>query len=294
MVRSRGDEVENRIRAVQLLKTVGLTEYEAKAYIALVALGEPMNGYEVSKASGIPRSTIYEVLAKLVARGAAIQVHGVGRSTESFVALPVDSFIEGYRSKLSSTLDGLAETLPRVAAKNRTHLVQKLAGQEAIAQRMNDVVARAQQYVWLSIWPDLAPAVKRSATARAKDGVDIASIVFGEVASFPGLVVSHEYLSPAVTEERLGCRLYIVAADHQEVVIATAEGENWQGMWSDDLAVSLMAAEHVRFDMTIQILCRNMAVSGDYEALRDDPTLKFLSRSMETSTSQIMARMTEV
>ena len=65
-------------------------------------------------------------------------------------------------------------------------------------------------------------------------------------------------------------------------------------MWSDDLAVSLMAAEHVRFDMTIQILCRNMAVSGDYEALRDDPTLKFLSRSMETSTSQIMARMTEV
>jgi len=282
------------MRAVQLLKTVGLTEYEAKAFLALIARGEPMNGYEVAKSSGIPRSTIYEVLAKLVARGAAVQVHGVGRSTESFVALPVDSFIEGYRSKLSSTLDGLSETLPRVAAKNRTHLVQKLAGREAITQRMNDVVARAQQYVWLSIWPDLLPALKRSAAARANDGVDIASIVFGEVASFPGLVVSHEYLSPAVTEERLGCRLYIVAADHQEVVIATAEGENWQGMWSDDLAVSLMAAEHVRFDMTIQILCRNMAVSGDYEALRDDPTLKFLSRSMETSTSQIMARMTEV
>ncbi|MFM8857535.1 MAG: TrmB family transcriptional regulator [Actinomycetota bacterium] len=281
------------MRAVQLLKTVGLTEYEAKAYIALIALGEPMNGYEVAKASGIPRSTIYEVLAKLVARGAAVQVPGGGRSTESFRALPVDSFIEGYRSKLASTLDGLAETLPRVAAKNRTHLVQKLAGREAIAQRMNDVVARAQHYVWLSIWPDLVPALRRSATVRANDGVDIASIIFGEVASFPGLVVSHEYLSPEVTEERLGCRLYIVAADHQEVVIATAEGENWQGIWSDDLAVSLLAAEHVRFDMTIQILCRNLDMSGDHEALRTDPTLKFLSRSMETSTSQIMAKMTE-
>jgi sugar-specific transcriptional regulator TrmB len=286
--------MENRVRAVQLLKTVGLTEYEAKAYIALISLGEPMNGYEVAKASGVPRSTIYEVLAKLVARGAAVQVHGVGRSTESFVALPVDSFIEGYRTKLSSTLDGLAETLPRVAAKNRAQLVQKLAGREAVAHRMNDVVARAQQYVWLSIWPDLAPALKRSATARAKDGVDIASIIFGELASFPGLVVSHEYLSPAVTEQRLGCRLYIVAADHQEVVIATVEGENWQGMWSDDLAASLLAAEHVRFDMTIQILCKNMAMKGEYAALRDDPTLTFLSRSMETSTSQIMAKMAEV
>ncbi len=282
------------MRAVQLLKTVGLTEYEAKAYIALIALGEPMNGYEVAKASGIPRSTVYEVLAKLVARGAAVQVHGVGRSTESFVALPVDSFIEGYRTKLTSTLDGLAETLPRVAARNRTLLVQKLAGSESIAQRMNDVVARAQQYVWLSIWPDLAPALKRSATARAKDGVDIASVIFGELVSFPGLVVPHEYLSPEVTEERLGCRLYIVAADHQEVVIASAEGENWSGMWSDDLTVSLLAAEHVRFDMTIQILCRNMAMSGNFESLREDPTLRFLSRSMETSTSQIMAKMTEV
>jgi sugar-specific transcriptional regulator TrmB len=195
---------------------------------------------------------------------------------------------------LSSTLDGLAETLPRVAAKSRTHLVQKLAGREVIAQRMNDVVARAQQYVWLSIWPDLAPDLKRSATARAKDGVDIASSIFGELPSFPGLVVRHEYLSPAVTEQRLGCRLYIVAADHQEVVIATAEGDNWQGMWSDDLTVSLLAAEHVRFDMTIQILCKNMAMKGDYEALRTDPTLMFLSRAMETSTSQIMAQMTEV
>jgi hypothetical protein len=37
-----------------------------------------------------------------------------------------------------------------------------------------------------------------------------------------------------------------------------------------------------------------MAMKGDYEALRTDPTLMFLSRAMETSTSQIMAQMTEV
>ena len=48
--------------------------HEAKAYVALVAAGGPLNGYEAAKRSGVPRSTVYETLAKLVARGAAFEV----------------------------------------------------------------------------------------------------------------------------------------------------------------------------------------------------------------------------
>jgi len=64
-------------------------------------------------------------------------------------------------------------------------------------------------------------------------------------------------------------------------------------MWSDDLSVSILAAEHVRYDMTIQILCQNMADSGAFESLRTDPILLFLSKSMEIGASQIMDRMAE-
>ena len=38
-------------QAQELLKDAGLSGYEAKAYLALLAGGEPMNGYEVAKAS---------------------------------------------------------------------------------------------------------------------------------------------------------------------------------------------------------------------------------------------------
>lgn len=288
-----GGAVEDRIRAVHLLKTVGLSEYEAKAYTALLAQGEPMNGYEVAKLSGVPRSTIYEVLAKLVARGAAVQVHGVGRSTESFAAVHFDAFIDRYRNKMASTLDGLAEALPKVAAKGRSHLVQKLSGQEGIVQRMNDVMAVAQSHVWLSIWPDVAPGLVRSARARSRAGVDVTTVAFGHIDPFPGLVQQHVYLSPEVTEQRLGCRLYLAVADHQEVVIACAEGSDWRGIWSDDLSVALLAAEHVRFDITIQILCTYMASSGDYEPVRTDPTLKFLSQSMESGIAQLIDKMSK-
>ncbi len=281
------------MQAVHLLKTVGLSEYEAKTYIALLAQGEPMNGYEVAKSSGVPRSTIYEVLAKLVARGAAVQVHGVGRSTESFAAMPVESFIDGYRNRLSKTLDGLAEALPRVAAKGRTYLVQKLSGRDAVVQRIQDVMRNAQSHVWLSIWPDIAADIREAAMKRAKEGIEVTTVMFGDPDGFPGRVVLHEYLSPAITAERLGCRLFLAVADHREVVIAAEEGDTWRGMWSDDLSVTILAAEHVRFDMTIQILCRTMDVSGAYEALRIDPTLQFLSESMTLGASQILERLSE-
>lgn len=287
----QGEIVENRFQALELLKSVGLSEYESKAYIALLSRGEPMNGYEVAKSSGVPRSTIYEVLAKLVARGAASQVHGVGRSTESFAALPVDAFIDGYRRRLSNTLDGLADTLPRVAAKQRTYLVQKLAGRDAVVQRINDVMRIAKSHIWLSIWSDVVDEVQLVATSRASDDIEITTVMFGDHDGFPGRVVSHVYLSPTVTAERLGCRLFLAVADHREVVVAAAEGDSWQGMWSDDLSVTVLAAEHVRFDMTIQILCQAMADSGAFESLRTDPTLLFLSKSMEIGVSQIMDRL---
>jgi len=58
---------------VERLQHLGMSGYEAKAYVALVASGVPINGYEVAKKSGVPRSTVYEPLGKLAARGAAFE-----------------------------------------------------------------------------------------------------------------------------------------------------------------------------------------------------------------------------
>ena len=55
------------------LQHLGFTDYEARAYVALVAGGE-LNGYALAKASGIPRANIYAVAGKLVQRGAAQRV----------------------------------------------------------------------------------------------------------------------------------------------------------------------------------------------------------------------------
>jgi sugar-specific transcriptional regulator TrmB len=53
---------------VDTLKKFGLTEYEAKVYLALVSLG-PSSGKEISQATGIVYSKIYNILNSLIQKG---------------------------------------------------------------------------------------------------------------------------------------------------------------------------------------------------------------------------------
>ena len=62
---------------VALMQQLGFGGYEARAYIALLQRS-PLNGYELAKASGVPRSNIYPVLQKLEARGAVVRLEMPG------------------------------------------------------------------------------------------------------------------------------------------------------------------------------------------------------------------------
>lgn len=50
------------------LKSVGISEYEAKVYLALLING-PMTGNEIHRASGVPHGKTYSALEKLEAKG---------------------------------------------------------------------------------------------------------------------------------------------------------------------------------------------------------------------------------
>ena len=56
-----------------LLQQLGFSEYEARAYLALLQRN-PLNGYELAKVSGLPRANVYAVLQKLEERGAVVRL----------------------------------------------------------------------------------------------------------------------------------------------------------------------------------------------------------------------------
>src|SRR4030042_1287473 len=98
---------------VEQLGTVGFTEYEAKVYVALQRCS-PATGYQIAKESGVPRSTIYEVLSKLVARGAAV-TQSLGDMVR-YTPVPPDLLLDRMRHEFEDTLDDLADGFKRTTA----------------------------------------------------------------------------------------------------------------------------------------------------------------------------------
>ena len=69
-----------------------------------------------------------------------------------------------------------------------------------------------------------------------------------------------------------------MVADHDQAMIGGVTRDAVWGMWSDDRAVALLAAEHVRHDIALQLTAEHLEAAGlanfwtrnaDLEALRD-------------------------
>ncbi len=234
-----------------------------------------MNGYEVAKQSGVPRSTVYETLGKLVARGAAFEVRS-DDTNRSYVPLPPDALIGRLRREAHDTIAGLEVALPKIAAATSARVVQHVSGSGDVTRRGIDVVESARRTLWLSVWPQESADFVPSVDAAIQRGVDVFTIAYGDVSPLGGRVFTHSYSPPEVVFERLRTRISIVVADHDQAMIAGAVGEEVWGMWSDDPAVALLAAEHVRHDIALQLTAEHLDDSGLHDFWATSPELEAL------------------
>lgn len=252
-----------------------MSGYEAKAYLALLASGSQMNGYEVAKASSVPRSTVYETLSKLVARGAAFEVKGESGAV-GYVALPAEALVGRLRREISGTIDGLAAVLPTVARPPETHVVTHVQGIAGVVERATDVIEGAQVSLFVSLWPDEARALRPALERAVERGVEVSTLVFGPFDPPVGRTYTHRFSPPDIVLERLGRKVFTVVADHAAVLIAAVDSDQVWGMWSDDPAVALVAAEYVRHDIALQLIAER-AQHTDLGAFWDtDPELERL------------------
>jgi sugar-specific transcriptional regulator TrmB len=262
-------------RVTEELQRLGMSGYEAKAYVALVVAGEPVNGYEVAKRSGVPRSTVYETLGKLVGRGAAYEVRsdedGVG-----YVPLPLDSLLERMRRDFDRTVAILEEEMPRLTAPPRVRLAHSLSDRDTLLDRAEDVVVAARTDLWVSGWPEdlevLKPAVRRS----EQNGVAVATVVFGRDHDPVGWTTEHRYSSPETVESIFGRRLLVVVADREQAVIGGIAGDQTWGLYTDDPATVLLAAGYVRYDIAMHLVAERFAADGFDEFWFGDPAVQRL------------------
>ncbi|HWR38797.1 MAG TPA: TrmB family transcriptional regulator [Patescibacteria group bacterium] len=201
------------IHIVETLKDLGFSEYEAKAYLALLA-ESPLSGYGVAKKSGVPRSKIYEVLNSLVARGDIMMSPG---STSQYIPLSATKLIAHKRAKTEQALNLAERHLEKYAKSpdDRSN-IWNITGDTAIINKVKDCIATAQHRILIEIWEQDFFHLKEDLLAASQRDVSVTIISYGHLTADFATVYYHD-MSQEITDE-YGGRWLVFSADDQEVV----------------------------------------------------------------------------
>lgn len=256
--------------AVSTLQELGFSKYEAQAYVGLLRVA-PVNGYELAKRSGVPRSMVYEVLGKLLDRGAA---HAVPGEPVRYAPVPAGELIGRLKRRSDERLDRLEGSLGSLGQAQAVNAIRHVRGEGPVLEEIFSLVERAREELWLSIWAAEVPPLTDAVLAAEGRGVRVFSMLFEAPAAALGRTFHHDYMPPDVVSARMGGKLSVAARDGEEVVVAEfgVSASPW-AVSARDPALVMVATEYLRHDVMIAAIQREFG-AGRLDALwRGDPDL---------------------
>lgn len=265
------------------LGRLGIPRYESKAYIALVRGGRPMNGYEVAKASGVPRSTVYETLSKLVNRAFASEITTEDAPT-MYLAMPPSTLLGRLRDQTDDAIEKLRPMFAKIAAPPAVHFTQTLRTRADVLDRCRDLTASAQREVITFLWPEeaqiLGPSLKRAHRKKVRVGV----MNFGSEMSGVSDSMQHIFGDPTEVKAQLGCRLMVMVCDRAQAVVAGLLDDEAWGIYTDDPSTVALASEFIIFDMFVQHVFGKLGREKIEELANDAPSIKYLNSGPGVAT----------
>ncbi|MFH1424100.1 MAG: helix-turn-helix domain-containing protein [archaeon] len=230
---------------LNLLKRVGLNQYESRTYVALLASGNSTAG-DLSELANVPRSRVYDVLTSLEKKGFAMVE--VGRPVKYSGVSPEDAInhIKGrheeeHKKKLSSLEeleDSLREELDALYEKGKIaddpeESVGLIRGKANLYNQIKKLIETSEKsVVKMTDAPGFARLEKHCAEAMKtakKNGVKTRIIVTAN-GSFKKSETLHQY---AAIRKHDGFSGRFFARDGKEAILVTASNTAQQdtGLW---------------------------------------------------------------
>lgn len=197
------------------LKTMGLTNYETRAYVALTSLisGTAM---EISEASGVPRSRTYEILKGLQKKG-FIEI-SQGKPLKFNIVPPQDIF-KKVRGQINEELDQ-AETELNIIYENQISQVPApiwlIYGKDKIVKKEIEIIGRAKDSIFImggSMFKDELEQLENSINKASRRGVNTRMI------TAPYCITDDERIDISQGINRFNCEKKIFPIPFLKVII---------------------------------------------------------------------------
>jgi len=162
-------------RAAEDLEATGLSSYESKAYVALVAMGFG-TADEIAGLSRIPRTSSYKVLASLEEKGF---VHST--SGRPIVYRPEDpGVIYGrIKERMDETFAKLEFLHELVREKGTPQLIFTISGKSRVLEKIAELVDTAEREFTIStpVYGEVRSTIQDRVRKAIKRGVDVTVVV---------------------------------------------------------------------------------------------------------------------
>jgi HTH-type transcriptional regulator, sugar sensing transcriptional regulator len=239
--------------ALGRLTSLGISEYEAKAYIALLR-ENPVTAYEAAKNSGVPTAKIYGVLAKLLEKGMVLELKEGEKKL--YAPLEAEEYIRGYRQRMDGTLDELERDLNSLGPGNEISYIWNITGYGAFVDRAEMMLRKAEEMILLSAWHEELAPLLQVLRERTDAGVRCATVYFGTPETeVPGQLFPHPIADTLYQEK--GGRGFAAVIDGTASIMGTIkEDSTVEGAWSGNQGFVTLAEDYIKHDIYIMKIVR--------------------------------------
>lgn len=157
----------------EALEATGLTGYEARLYLTLLADG-PLSGYEAAKLSGISRSNVYLSLKALQEKGGAEKIDG---DVAKFIAVPAAEYCAGRERRYREVLDYIRASAPHRKTAPDAYIT--VNGDRNIIGKMKSLVSSASARIYVSQHEAECRLVKEELAGAVRRGLRVVLVTSG-------------------------------------------------------------------------------------------------------------------
>ena len=235
------------------LQQLGFTEYEARAYVALLAGGE-LNGYALAKATGIPRANIYAVADKLVQRGAAQRIEQPGGVAYAAIAPnPLLHDIEvGQRKAMAEARSALS----RLSQRANPPVALNLRDGEVL-ERARKLIDAAVANVHIALQPAEAAQLAVSLHGAHERGVVITTLCLEgcetECGGCAGSIHRFHLAASAST------RWLLVVGDDRVALLGHLADTSVTGLLTEQLLAVELVSAYIQQSIALALLAHDLA-----------------------------------
>ncbi len=227
------------------MKTLGFTEYECKAYIALLE-ENPATAYEIARRSGIPTSKIYETIAKLLEKETVLEIAETGK--KRYIPVDPTEMISKFSGKINSTLASLKTELNSLTVKQKVSYIFNINSYELLMKKAKSIIEVAEKTLLISAWNNELEIIKQDINCKK---IKTAVVNFGKMVPEMSAIVYQHPVGHTLSSEK-GGRQFVIIADSSEALSGTIYNDgSADAAWSRNEGYVSLADDFIRHDIYI-------------------------------------------